>query len=329
MIAKCCNCNKDFLVRPYKTKANKNVFCSKRCYWDFKKLDLVGQKFGDIEVLSYDNSDDRRVRKFKCRCICGNSTSVRIDVLRSCTGDLKCRKCCNRMYVGEVSRAYFCNIKIGAKNRSIPFGITQEDIWGKFLEQDRKCAYSGLELSWQDGNYGVRGTASVDRVNSTVGYTRKNIQIIHKDINRIKWSFSQDYLFFICKQISLFDKSFTPILDYKDNIKHGHRWNGFGEISGEYWCRVKESARKRDIKFNISIEYIWALYLNQGGICALSGLPIDFKTKSASLDRIDSSKEYSENNIQWLHKDVNNMKNDFNQDYFISLCQLIRGKIDG
>jgi hypothetical protein len=44
---------------------------------------------------------------------------------------------------------------------------------------------------------------------------------------------------------------------------------------------------------------------------------------TASLDRIDSSKGYCEDNVQWVHKDINRMKNTFDQDYFISLCKLI------
>ncbi len=44
---------------------------------------------------------------------------------------------------------------------------------------------------------------------------------------------------------------------------------------------------------------------------------------SASIDRIDSSKEYTIDNVQLVHKDVNLMKNHFNQDYFINMCKMI------
>ena len=47
------------------------------------------------------------------------------------------------------------------------------------------------------------------------------------------------------------------------------------------------------------------------------------KNGSASLDRIDSKKGYTEENVQWIHKDVNSMKMDYNEDYFIKMCQLI------
>jgi len=47
------------------------------------------------------------------------------------------------------------------------------------------------------------------------------------------------------------------------------------------------------------------------------------KLRTASLDRIDSTKNYTIDNIQWVHKDVNKMKMDFSQEYFIEMCRLV------
>ncbi len=44
---------------------------------------------------------------------------------------------------------------------------------------------------------------------------------------------------------------------------------------------------------------------------------------SASLDRIDSSLGYIEENVQWVHKDVNMMKRIYDNNYFIKMCKLI------
>ena len=60
----------------------------------------------------------------------------------------------------------------------------------------------------------------------------------------------------------------------------------------------------------------------QRGLCALSGLPISIKV-DASIDRIDSQKGYTRDNIQWVHNDVNLMKNGFDQTYFIEMCRRI------
>jgi hypothetical protein len=44
---------------------------------------------------------------------------------------------------------------------------------------------------------------------------------------------------------------------------------------------------------------------------------------TASLDRIDSSRGYTADNIQWVHKHVNLMKRSFNEEYFINTCKQI------
>lgn len=47
------------------------------------------------------------------------------------------------------------------------------------------------------------------------------------------------------------------------------------------------------------------------------------KNRTASLDRIDSSKGYLENNVQWVHKDINWMKQDYSHEEFLQYCKLI------
>ncbi len=109
------------------------------------------------------------------------------------------------------------------------------------------------------------------------------------------------------------------------------RWKGCGELSGTYWKRLKSNALRRasgPLKFSISIQYAWKLYCHQDGKCALTGQEIPFPKKVedgfvASLDRIDSSKGYVDGNVQWVHKDVNLMKWNLDQDYFFQLCEMV------
>ncbi len=83
------------------------------------------------------------------------------------------------------------------------------------------------------------------------------------------------------------------------------------------WTPIAKQAKRRCIPFEVTREVAWTLYLEQGGLCALSGVPIKFsvnlrddrQSQTASLDRMDSSKGYVRGNIQWVHKKVNIMKN--------------------
>lgn len=104
-------------------------------------------------------------------------------------------------------------------------------------------------------------------------------------------------------------------------------WTGYKGISGREWGGFRRSAEARSISFEVTIEEAWELYKEQNGKCALTGIPVEFTNggthKTASLDRIDSSKPYTIDNVQWVHKDVNLMKRDFSQDYFFKLCKKI------
>lgn len=105
-------------------------------------------------------------------------------------------------------------------------------------------------------------------------------------------------------------------------------WKGVGEVSSSYWPDVRWRASAANLQFNLTIEGINKLLMDQGMKCALSGLPIETQKRStgtatASLDRIDSAKGYTMDNVQWVHTDVNFMKQDFDQDYFEDLCQKV------
>lgn len=106
-------------------------------------------------------------------------------------------------------------------------------------------------------------------------------------------------------------------------------WGGFGEISGSYWRRVKNASKRNDKKvLSLTIEDAWELFLKQNRQCALTGVQLEFceqqgSKTTASLDRIDSSKGYILGNVQWVHKDINKMKQDFSKEYLIDLCKKI------
>lgn len=93
---------------------------------------------------------------------------------------------------------------------------------------------------------------------------------------------------------------------------------GIGILSKTKFGTYKFGAKRRNIEFNISIEdanAVWA------GKCALSGVVLDKST--LSLDRIDSAKGYSIGNIQWVHKDINYMKQELSDEVFINWCSLV------
>jgi hypothetical protein len=110
--------------------------------------------------------------------------------------------------------------------------------------------------------------------------------------------------------------------------------SNIGFISGTWYGSIKKNAKARGLEFLVSQEYLNNLLIKQDHKCALSGLPIEIKfgrgnkETTASLDRIDNSKPYTEENVQFVHKHINYMKWTHDQDYFLALCRIITIKQD-
>lgn len=103
---------------------------------------------------------------------------------------------------------------------------------------------------------------------------------------------------------------------------HG-RWKGCGELSQTRYSGFRSNAKTRKIVFDVSIEELWELFLQQNRKCALSGIEIGFfssNSASASLDRKDSSRPYTIDNVWWVHSDVNFGKQSLSNEEFIAMC---------
>lgn len=85
---------------------------------------------------------------------------------------------------------------------------------------------------------------------------------------------------------------------------------------------IKSKAERRHIEFNLTMEYLWNLYLKQNQKCAITG---DFleSIKKASLDRIDSSKGYVNGNVQWVTKQANISKHVMTMDELKEFCRKV------
>lgn len=111
-------------------------------------------------------------------------------------------------------------------------------------------------------------------------------------------------------------------------------FKGVGGLGKTFFNRIKYGAKKRDIPFDLTVEFLWNLYLKQEMRCALTGLAIeivpetkntapDYERFTASLDRIDSSLGYTEQNVWWVHKEINRFKNNYSLDQFLTMCRLV------
>lgn len=181
--------------------------------------DLTGEKFGHLLVLEQ-MEKGRGGRTWLCQCDCGNVIQKSTKALKRGSSTVSCSSGCvfhsgknSKRFTGhqELSRKYWTNLMAGAKARNIEFDITLEEAWDLFVEQNRRCALSGQSIWFSQRSESTPQTASLDRIDSTKGYVKSNCQWVHKDINNMKWNFSDDYFIDICKKV--FEFRVTPVWD--------------------------------------------------------------------------------------------------------------------
>ena len=101
------------------------------------------------------------------------------------------------------------------------------------------------------------------------------------------------------------------------------------------WNNLTSGAKKRGLEVTVTKEDVLALWDKQNGLCAVTGLPME-KVKAlkttraryknvyrASVDRIDSEKGYTQDNIRMVCAHVNVMKMDLTDEQLKFWCESI------
>lgn len=176
-------------------------------------IDNCGQKFGRLLVIErvenrYTKKGKIKVR-YKCLCDCGKVLDIAKTHLiqgrtKSC-GCLKSELTSKRSWKGyeEISGQAISHIKCGAKIRGFEYSVSNEFLWELFLKQDRKCILTGQDIAFIKDykSKTISQTASLDRIDSSKGYTEDNVWWVHKDINRLKFDFSLDKFYKLCEDV--------------------------------------------------------------------------------------------------------------------------------
>jgi hypothetical protein len=92
----------------------------------------------------------------------------------------------------------------GARKRGIDWKIAIEDAWDLFVAQNGKCALTGVPIEFGEG-FNDPFTASLDRKDSTIGYTLVNVQWVHKTVNKMKQNLSEEEFIRFCGLITVWN----------------------------------------------------------------------------------------------------------------------------
>lgn len=119
-----------------------------------------------------------------------------------------CKKCSNSIpdncshkgWIKDVLRYSFVNkFKSGAKLRGIVWAIEFDYLADLLTSQEFKCALTGWDI---DAKNVAKNTASLDRIDSSIGYVEGNVQWVHKMVNMCKQQYTQEEFLSMCDAVS-------------------------------------------------------------------------------------------------------------------------------
>ena len=208
--------------------------------------------------------------------------------------------------------------------------LYQENKTQREIAKTYKCSES--LVSQKIKQYGLRRNIETSYIGKTF-HSLKPIKYLGKDKN--------SHAIFLCicdcgqkKQVlaNSLDSGNTKSCGCQSR-KRGKQhklYKGYEEIRAEYWSRVLRGARDRGIEVKITIEDAWNIFIKQDRRCALTGEILHFpntrktrKYSTASLDRIDSKFGYTKNNTQWIHKKLQPMKMNMQEQEFVDVCKQV------
>lgn len=276
---------------------------------------LIGYKTKYLEVIDKTDIKKYNEKSWICKCVCGNTcilTTRQIHTQITCG----CNKGRSEKEFDDYLQHpykeiihYWYYITNDAKRRNLELQITSEKAYEIFLRQNKKCALSNIDLRLKQNNLNICDCASLDRIDSSKGYTEDNVQWIHKKLNFMKNILSNTEFIYWCTLV----ENFT-----KDPIFHNN--NIIEKVPEKYFKSLINNTQRRYICLNITINDLQEHLIRCHSRCNYTGLPISFQNKTASIDRIDSNIGYIHNNIQWVHKIINRMKMTLSHEEFISYC---------
>ncbi|MBE9211440.1 hypothetical protein IQ247_01690 [Plectonema cf. radiosum LEGE 06105] len=309
------SCQKKFNKRIAEFKRSERLgrlhFCSKSCFGKFKGLTNFGDKA---------NKDTSYLRNI-----------IRRDEYSPFRNHLKV-------------------MKKSAKHRKHECSVTLADLKQLWEKQQGICPYTGWNLVLLPSTTDYQNTiltidrASVDRIDSSLGYIPENIQFVAVIANFAKNIFTEKDLIKFCHDVykykilgnnSIDDCKFLKL---STNILTNHLINSrrdeyspFRQHHRLARRRVKSNGRE----CNITLEYLKLLWEKQGGRCPYTGWNLDnhqttsewdsnvLHPKTASLDRIDSRNGYILGNVQFVSVMANYAKRDFLEQELLEFCQAV------
>lgn len=122
-----------------------------------------------------------------------------------------------------------------------------------------------------------------------------------------------------------YDKQYYSDNKEKISVKNQKRYTNL-TLDEKFDQLVKTAGKRKNKNCFITVEHLRDVWQRQEGLCAYTKLPLTsegHQLNTVSLDRVDSNKDYTVDNIQLVCVPINRMKLDYTEDQFIELCRLV------
>lgn len=183
-------------------------------------------------------------------------------------------------------------------------------------KQNNLCIYSNRELGWR---INAPNKCSIDRIDSSKGYTKDNVQLVCQLVNQAKSDMThENFIQFI--QETYHKK---PIIDTDatKNIPDIKKINIMLKTSKSSAKKRENSGRKEASIHTLTKEEVIDICNKQVNKCVYTGHNLWNSTEKASIDRIDSNKGYIKSNIQLITFKANQAKSNLTEVKFFELIK--------
>lgn len=175
----------------------------------YKGKDYTGLQINSWKILGPIECTRTNGRNYHTRwlCQCECNSDPKWVIKETITKGLSsgCKDCYKQRHSGsnnpnwkgykEIPSSLVTHIVHGAKTRGIEYSLSNKYLNDLWVDSKNKCSISGIYIE-------MNGTASLDRIDSSKGYIKGNVQWVHKNVNIMKRSLGQDEFIDICRAIA-------------------------------------------------------------------------------------------------------------------------------
>lgn len=161
----------------------------------------VQRRYLDPNGLSPNGPRKRGLRKTELGIICNKCNIEKLETefyiytnkSKESKFGTNCKSCLKQALLksGNQSLEHFLNklashIKSRAKTRDITYELSGSILLNLHVQQEGKCFYSDIEMTWGHGKGRSKTSLSVDRIIPSKGYVENNIVLCINKVNYIK-----------------------------------------------------------------------------------------------------------------------------------------------